>query len=193
MKKLSLAIVVSLSVSGIYGCATKAQQSEVDADIESKAGCLETTSISMKRQYPDMPLVGDILPLEPVVSRSYDCSRRNAANTPVPTPAKDAGADFKAERPATNSEKCSSQAEFFAKTIALRQGGAGASFVYGMAIDGDSSHYREKASQARADWYRKTNLIAYDNPKYLFSDPSAEGMKYEDLCMANPIAMTIKE
>lgn len=91
------------------------------------------------------------------------------------------------------AEKCSNQAEFFAKVVAMRQENVGASTVYGMVIDGETRSKSGAPSAAKADWYRKTILAVYNNPKYLFADPSAAGMTYEDSCNSEPGVMLIQE
>lgn len=96
-------------------------------------------------------------------------------------------------RPRTIKERCADQAGFFAHVVALRQSGASASFVYGMTTTGYIDKAQKYPMKDHADQYRKLILAIYDKPRFLFSDPSADGMRYEDACNEAPGTMLIGE
>ena len=102
-------------------------------------------------------------------------------------------ADPEKSRPPTVEVRCSSQAEFFARVVASRQSGVAAGTIYSMAVDGDARSNKKQPSKIKSDWYRKTILAVYETPKYLYADPSAAGMRYEDSCKENPGIMLIDE
>lgn len=179
MKLIVIACFAGMAFSG----AAAADQMSVDT-------ALLMTCMGMQNSIPEasrMPRPSD-----------KDCLLIRHAKGVPDTAEPKVGVSRPAPRPnsvASNStdEQCKAQADFFAKTIALRQGNADAEFVYGMAIDGYARSYGRQPSTARAKWYRRTILAVYENPRYMFNDAGASKMKYEDSCSQDPGAMLFKE
>ncbi|WP_277963906.1 hypothetical protein [Pseudomonas sp. RIT-To-2] len=91
----------------------------------------------------------------------------------------------------SKEEGCASQGDFVAKVVASRQAGVAANTVLDMTVTSETKAYGAPPNEVRSAWYRKTILAIYENPKYLYSDPSASGMSYQDACLANPAKMLI--